>query len=280
MRTTFATLVAVLTALAVSARAYGLESGSGTAAWPGRGAPHPVLSSAPILIAGDCSPGDPAASDALGGGLPASGPTAEIPAAQSQDYTPDPAPDPAPAADSAAGAEQTSAGDSVSDPQQFDDPPQSEVPPHVYSLQDFVNQGLDESPLGMELREDCSRLQTHEKVCGLAVLDIRNGSPAARAGIKPYTALTHDLLDGASVAAALVFPPAIVAVAVIDSSGIGESFDLVIGVDGRRVRHILDFQDLTANVGPGDVVYLTIVREGKRLQLPLHVPSGGMTAQN
>ncbi len=140
----------------------------------------------------------------------------------------------------------------------------SDVPPHVYSLQDFINQGMDESPLGVELREDCSRLRSQEKVCGLAVLEVRNGSPADKAGIKPYTALAHDLLDGASVAAALVFPPAIIAVAVIDQSSIGEAFDLVIGVDGRRVRHILDFQDLTSNVRPGDILYLTMVRAGKR----------------
>ena len=99
----------------------------------------------------------------------------------------------------------------------------------------------------------------------------QTAAPPAKAGIKRYTALTHDLLDGASVAAALVFPPAIVAVAVIDQSGIGESYDLVIGVDGRRVRNILDFQDLTANVRPGDILYLTMVRDGKRMQMPVHV---------
>jgi hypothetical protein len=27
-------------------------------------------------------------------------------------------------------------------------------------------------------------------------------------------------------------------------------------------------------------VYLTIVRDGKRMQVPIHVPSGGLTAQN
>jgi S1-C subfamily serine protease len=109
---------------------------------------------------------------------------------------------------------------------------------------------------------------------------VRSGSPADQAGIKRYTALTHDLLDGASVAAALVFPPAIVAVAVIDQSGIGETFDLVIGVDGRRVRHILDFEDLTSNVRPGDTVYLTVVRAGKRVQVPVQIPAGATAFRN
>ena len=70
------------------------------------------------------------------------------------------------------------------------------------------------------------------------------------------------------------------AVAVIDQSGIGESFDLIIGVDGRRVRHILDFQDLTSNVRPGDTVYLTIVRGGRRVQLPVQLPATSTAFRN
>lgn len=275
MRTT-AILAAVLTAVAVGSRAYGLEPGGDTGAVStpprccGRSESAPV--SAPIVIAGDSSSSpDPVAADALGGGLPASGATDEIPQAQNQPADADSS-DPSQAADRSSAGDQNSNADANQDPQQLDDAVQSDVPPHVYSLQDFINQGMEESPLGIELREDCSRLESHERVCGLAVLDVRKGSPAAGAGIKPYTALAHDLLDGASVAAALVFPPAIIAVAVIDQSGIGETFDLVIGVDGRRVRHILDFQDLTSNVRPGDILYLTIVRSGKRLQIPVHVP--------
>jgi PDZ domain len=219
---------------------------------------------APIVLAGD---GDPAAGERLDDGLPATGATAEIPPAEKDND-----PDATQTQDQYAPDAETGA-DTTQDDQQADDP-QTELPPRVYSLQDFVNQGIDESPLGIEVREDCSKLASNEKVCGLAVLDVRQGSPADRAGVKRYTALTHDLLDGASVAAALVFPPAIVAVAVIDDSGIGETFDLVIGVDGRRVRHILDFQDVTSEVRAGDTVYLTIVRAGKRIQLPVTIPAG------
>jgi hypothetical protein len=235
----------------------------------------------PAILAAENAGPDSVAADRLGNGLPASGSTAEIPPADNQ-------PDPLVTSPN---QDQTSTGNAASstdsdqdqqqaDQQQGDDAAQDELPPHVYSLQDFISQGVDDSPLGIELREDCSKLDTHERVCGLAVLEVRNGSPAAKAGIKRYTALTHDLLDGASVAAALVFPPAIVAVAVIDQSGIGESFDLVIGVDGRRVRHILDFQDLTSNIRPGDTVYLTIVRDGKRMQVPVQIPSGTAAFRN
>jgi PDZ domain len=260
--------------VAVGSRTYGMEPGGETAAstvhLPGCG--RPAVGSAPIILAGDGASPDPVAADALGGGLPASGATDEIPAAQNQQNDSDPL-DPSQPASTGDQNSNPDANQDPQDPQQLDDTVQSDVPPRVYSLQDFINQGMDESPLGVELREDCSKLETNEQVCGLAVLEVRKGSPAANAGIKPYTALAHDLLDGATVAAALVFPPAIIAVAVIDQSSIGEAFDLVIGVDGRRVRHILDFQDLTSNVRPGDILYLTIVRSGKRLQLPVHIPS-------
>lgn len=274
MRTATAIFVAVLTAT-VGSRAYGLEPASDRSGSPfapsccGASAPA-IPASGRIILAGDSSGPDPIAADALGGGLPASGPTDEIPAAQNQQN--DDSLAPSQAQDNLSGGDQNPNADANQDQQQLDDSLESDTPPHVYSLQDFINQGMDESPLGVELREDCSRLASNERVCGLAVLDVRKNSPAANAGIKPYTALAHDLLDGASVAAALVFPPAIIAVAVIDQSSIGESFDLVIGVDGRRVRHILDFEDLTSNVRPGDILYLTIVRNGKRMQIPVHLP--------
>jgi hypothetical protein len=282
MRTATAVFVAVLTAATAGSRAfaYVLEPRGQISPSPNLNRTHPVPASPAVMIAEDGSGADPVTAERLGGGLPASGTTAEIPAAPpapGEQLDPQPAPDP-PGADPQATGDPNLTPDPP-DPQ-TDDAVQADVPPHVYSLQDFVNQGLDESPLGVELREDCSRLKSHEKVCGLAVLEVRNGSPADKAGIKRYTALAHDLLDGASVAAALVFPPAIVAVAVIDQSGIGESFDLVIGVDGRRVRHILDFQDLTANVRPGDILYLTVVRAGKRMQIPVHVPPDATTARN
>ncbi|GEM_PF-2465349 len=264
--------LAAVTGAVLSAPAYGRDvTGLGRLRAPLAADPSCV---APIEIAADNTP-DPVTAESLGNGLPATSSTTEIPPANNPDDPADalPAPDPNSVNDPAASSD-------PGDQQQIETDPDAELPPHVYSLQDFISQGADESPLGMELREDCTRLKDHEKVCGLAVLDLRRGSPAAKAGVKRYTALTHDILDGASVAAALVFPPAIVAVAVIDQSGIGESFDLVIGVDGRRVRHILDFQDLTSNVRPGDTVYLTIVRAGRRVQLPVRIPVDSTSFRN
>jgi len=279
MRTATLIFVAVLSAAALGPRAYCLESTEDATPSLRPGKPARAVPADPIVIAGGGTP-DALTADALGNGLPATSATVEIPPA---DKEPDAATETAPIQEqdqNQNASDGAGAPDAAPDQPQADDATQADLPPHVYSLQDFINQGMDDSPLGIELREDCTKLQTHEKICGLAVLDVRNGSPADKAGVKRFTALTHDLLDGASVAAALVFPPAIVAVAVIDQSGIGETFDLVIGVDGRRVRHILDFQDLTSNVRPGDTVYLTIVRAGKRVQLPVQIPAGTTAFRN
>jgi len=155
-------------------------------------------------------------------------------------------------------------------------PDESAVPltPYIYSLQDFMNEGGGQNPIGVELREDCGRLE-HQKVCGLQVMDVQRNSPAWRAGIRPYHALGRYVLNGAGIAAAMFFPPAIVAVGIIDQTQIGESYDLIIGVDGQRVRHIIDLEDLTANDKPGDTLYLMIVRGGKRIQVPVQLPGAG-----
>ena len=71
---------------------------------------------------------------------------------------------------------------------------------------------------------------------------------------------------------ALLFPPAILAVAAVEQIRFGESYDMIIGVDGMRVTNFLDFEDLMRDVRPGEIVYLSIVRDGKRVQVPVQLP--------
>jgi S1-C subfamily serine protease len=80
------------------------------------------------------------------------------------------------------------------------------------------------------------------------------------------------VLEGATMAAALVFPPAIVALTIIDQTHVGESYDLIIGVDGTRVSDLMEFEDRTRTLRPGDIVYLNVVRSGVRRQIPVSLP--------
>jgi len=64
----------------------------------------------------------------------------------------------------------------------------------------------------------------------------------------------------------------VLAVAVLEGTHVGESYDMIIGVDGKRVTNYLDFEDEMRDARPGDVVYLSVVRNGKRIQTPVHLP--------
>jgi len=153
-------------------------------------------------------------------------------------------------------------------------PPQQPVAvPDLHSLREFMDQMTETSPLGLELREDHTSLNSGETVNGLAVITVAGDSPAAHAGLRPYRGTTHAVLEGATMAATLVFPPAIVALTIIDQTHVGESYDLIIGVDGTRVCDLLQFEDQTRTLKPGDTVYLNIVRGGARLQIPVSLPS-------
>jgi S1-C subfamily serine protease len=82
----------------------------------------------------------------------------------------------------------------------------------------------------------------------------------------------HDVLKGAAVVASLVFPPALLAVPVIETIQLGENYDLIIGVDGYRVTNFMNFQDQLREAQPGETVYFNILRGGKRLQLLVQMP--------
>lgn len=150
---------------------------------------------------------------------------------------------------------------------------QAGMPPEqLKSLQEFVSEGSMTTPIGMELREARRKLNSGEEADGLLIIDVTKGSPAAQAGLHGYHRTAHDLLTGAAMAGAMVFPPAILLIPALDYTQIGESYDMIIGVDGSRVTNFLDFQDRMRDVQPGELIYLSVVRDGKRLQVAVPVP--------
>ena len=145
--------------------------------------------------------------------------------------------------------------------------------PGIGSPDGAVAEGEEVSPIGMELREAHRRLKTGETAGGLLIVKIEKDSAAARAGLRPYKRVEHTVLEGIAIGAAMVFPPAILAVPVIDYSGVGESYDMIIGVDGWRVCNVLDFEDRMRNIQPGETVYFNLVRNGQRIQVPVPIPA-------
>ena len=51
-----------------------------------------------------------------------------------------------------------------------------------------------------------------------------------------------------------------------------ETHKMIVAVDGKRTSNVTDFEEAIENAGPGEVVYLTVVRRGERQQIRLALP--------
>jgi hypothetical protein len=150
--------------------------------------------------------------------------------------------------------------------------PPAELQQQLESLQQFMEEGDNTTSVGMVVREAHRKIDGGGEIAGLLVVSVMPESPAAKAGLRGMRSGAHSVLEGAAVAASLFFPPAIMAVALVDGSRVGESYDMIIAVDSVRVTNFLDFNDRMRQVEPGDIIYLTVVRNGHRLQVPVKVP--------
>jgi predicted metalloprotease with PDZ domain len=148
----------------------------------------------------------------------------------------------------------------------------AEMQQQLQSLQEFLEEGDNATTIGMVVREGHRKVDDGGEVAGLLIVSVMAGSPAADAGLKGVRTGTHVMLEGAAVAASLFFPPAIMAVALVDSTRVGESYDMIIAVDSVRVTNFLDFNDRMRQVQPGDIIYLGVIRNGKRMQVQVKVP--------
>jgi len=145
-------------------------------------------------------------------------------------------------------------------------------PQQLQNLSQYMSQDSVTSPIGFELREARRKLASGEEADGLLIVVVKKGSPAAQAGLHGYARGAHNVLTGAAIVGSMFFPPVILLVPAIDYAQIGESYDMIIGVDGSRVANFLDFEDRTRDLQPGELIYLSILRNGRRMQISIPVP--------
>lgn len=107
------------------------------------------------------------------------------------------------------------------------------------------------------------------------IVAVRERSPAALAGLAALWEAPIDILYGIIVVGSIVFPPAIVLLPLVNSLPIERGGDLIIAADGSRVRSELDYQNQIRDTQPGQIVYLTIVRNGVRKQVAVPIPAIG-----
>jgi hypothetical protein len=159
---------------------------------------------------------------------------------------------------------------------------QSGLPPEqLRSLQQFDSEGELSTPFGMQLREARRALKSGEEADGLLITVVEKGSPAAAVGLHAYSHNVHDALTAAAMVGAVFSGGlAVVVIPALDYMQVGESYDMIIGVDGSRVTNFLDFQDRMRDLQPGEVIYLSVVRNGKRLQVTMPVPANVLQATN
>ena len=149
---------------------------------------------------------------------------------------------------------------------------QSGMPPQQLQALQQGSEGELTTPFGMELQEAKRSLKSGEDADGLLIVAVAKGSPAATAGLRPYTHTVHDAIAAAAMVGAYFSGGlSIVVIPAIDYMQVGESYDMIIGVDGSRVTNFLDFQDRIHDLQPGEVVYLSVLRDGKRVQLTMPV---------
>ena len=149
----------------------------------------------------------------------------------------------------------------------------TDVDPNLHSLDEYIHNSVVEvSPLGLKVRDDQRKLKSGAPANGLLIVGMVKGSPAADAGLEAAQEAPQQVLRGLAVVGSMVFPPAIILLPVMASIPIGRDGDLIIAVDGSRVTNVLDFEDEIRDVKPGEIVYLTVVRAGARVQVQVLVP--------
>jgi hypothetical protein len=200
--------------------------------------------------------------------------TAEIPGVNSADGSPT-APNTAPDAQPPADLQSSNDGEIARYQEE-----QSGMPPEqLRALQEFDSEGELQTPFGMQLREAKRTLNSGEDADGLLITAITKGSPAAAAGLRPYSHTVHDAIAAAAMVGAVFSGGlSVIVIPAIDYMQVGESYDMIIGVDGSRVTNFLDFQDRMRDLQPGELVYLSVVRDGRRLQVTMPVTTDVLQA--
>jgi S1-C subfamily serine protease len=154
--------------------------------------------------------------------------------------------------------------------------PPAELRQEMQDLHDFMEDSDGTSSLGMVLHEDHRAIDGNGEVAGLLIVEVMPGTAAAMAGLRGLHAGIANALTGIAFAASLFFPPASLAAAAVSGSRIGESYDMIVGVDSERVTNFLQFSDRMHFARPGEIVYLSISRNGRRIQVPVTVPVGAV----
>ena len=156
-------------------------------------------------------------------------------------------------------------------------PPQQELPP-------VPTNGPPSSMVSKDSRQPLpylgiavQRIESHSTpgrdIEGLEIVSIDPHSPAENAGLKGRRAMTRLGASGAT-AGALMAPLDIALMPLLKKTGqLGQTGDLIIAIDDRRVTGEVDLATALGGSKPGDTIYLTVVRHASEgAQKTIKVP--------
>jgi hypothetical protein len=165
-------------------------------------------------------------------------------------------------------------------------PPQGSKKSQASPIIEISNQDYYVPALGLEVRPAVGRVSDQLTVEGLAIVNVEPNTPAAKAGLRSLKQGPHRSREGALTLVAVVtgifFPPALYlwAWSMNDENRVGNACDLIIGIDGQRAAHVLDLDEELRATKPGGIVYLNVLRQGKRAQVALHLASSSAQSAN
>ncbi len=110
---------------------------------------------------------------------------------------------------------------------------------------------------GRVIRPDSGIARVYQTEQGLLIASLTPGGPAERAGLRGPKIVRQRKREG----------PVIYERQYIDRS----AADLIVAVDGRPVKTADEFLTLIESKSPGDQVVVTVMREGKRVDVPLEL---------
>jgi hypothetical protein len=163
--------------------------------------------------------------------------------------------------------------------------PEEELPPVPTSGPPASMASVAPRPSTPYLGISVQRIESHSTpgrdVEGLEIVSVDPDSPAERAGLKGRGAMTKLGASGAT-AGALIAPLDIALMPILKKTGqLGQTGDLIVAIDDRRVMGEVDLETALGDSKPGDTIYLTIVRldnGGSRQTIKLPVRLGNQAS--
>ena len=92
-------------------------------------------------------------------------------------------------------------------------------------------------------------------------MEVDGDSPASRAGLKARTPMTTVGASGATAGELLGPLDAALRPLLAKSGQLGQDGDLIVSIDDHRVTSDSDLPDHLAQLHPGDIIYLTVLRQ-------------------